>query len=126
MYNINKSKYFNKKNVFYRPWGKYTNLFKGKNFLVKELYVKPKGHLSLQKHFFRSEHWLVTQGRPKITLNNTNFFKEKNESIYIPKGAVHRIQNKFKKPVKIIEVQLGSILKETDIVRYEDIYGRVR
>ena len=63
------SKKFIKKNTFYRPWGKYTNLFNGKNFLIKEIHVNPKGILSLQKHFHRSEHWVVTQGKPKITLN---------------------------------------------------------
>ncbi len=94
--------------------------------MIKELYVKPKGILSLQKHFHRSEHWLVTQGRPKITLNNNSFIKKLNDSIFIPKGAVHRIANPFKQPVKIIEAQLGSILRETDIVRYQDIYGRVK
>ena len=125
MYNRNKSKYFNKKNIYYRPWGSYINLFEGKGFLVKELHVKSKGILSLQKHHHRSEHWMVTQGVPKITLNKEVFFKKPNESILIPLGAVHRIQNPYKKPVKIIEVQVGSILKETDIVRYKDIYGRV-
>ena len=126
MYNKNKNQYFKKKNVYYRPWGRYVNLFEGKGFLVKELYVKSKGLLSLQKHHYRAEHWMVTQGTPKITLNKHTFFKKPNESIHIPLGAIHRIQNIFKKPVKIIEVQVGSILKETDIVRYEDIYGRVK
>jgi len=125
MYNKNKNKYFNKKKVFYRPWGKYTNLFEGKGFLVKELYIKPKGLLSLQKHYHREEHWMITQGKPKITLNRKVFFKKQNDSIFIPLGSIHRIQNTFKKPVKIIEIQVGSILKETDIVRYQDIYGRV-
>ena len=126
MYGKNKSKYFKKKNVFYRPWGRYTNLYNGKNFLMKELYVKSKGILSLQKHFHRSEHWLVTQGKPKITLNKKVFYKKVNEATFIPLGAIHRIENPFKKPVKIIEAQLGSILKETDIVRYQDIYGRIK
>ena len=126
MYGKNKSKYFKKKNVFYRPWGSYTNLYNGKNFLMKELYVKSKGILSLQKHFHRSEHWLVTQGKPKITLNKKVFYKKVNEATFIPLGAIHRIENPFKKPVKIIEAQLGSILKETDIVRYQDIYGRIK
>ena len=125
MYNKNKNKYFNKKNVYYRPWGRYVNLFEGKGFLVKELHVKSKGILSLQKHHHRSEHWMVTQGVPKITLNKRAFFKRPNESIFIPLGAVHRIQNPYRKPVKIIEVQVGSILKETDIVRYKDVYGRI-
>ena len=125
IFNKNKSKYFKKKNVFYRPWGSYTNLFRGKNFLVKELNVKSKGILSLQKHHHRSEHWLITQGKPLITLNKKKISKSVNQSIYIPKGAIHRIENPFKINVKILEIQKGSILKETDIVRYQDIYGRV-
>ena len=125
IYNKNKSKYFRKKNVFHRPWGSYTNLFKGNNFLVKELIVKPKGILSLQKHFHRSEHWLITKGKPMITLNNKKILKSINDSVYIPKGAIHRIENPFNKTVNILEIQKGSILKETDIVRYQDIYGRV-
>ena len=125
IFNKNKSKYFKKKNVFYRPWGSYTNLFRGKNFLVKELNVKSKGILSLQKHYHRSEHWLITQGKPLITLNKEKLSKSVNQSIYIPKGAIHRIENPFKINVKILEIQKGSILKETDIVRYQDIYGRV-
>jgi mannose-1-phosphate guanylyltransferase/mannose-6-phosphate isomerase len=68
---------------------------------------------------------MITQGKPKITLNSKVFFKKQNDSIFIPLGSIHRIQNIFKKPVKIIEIQVGSILKETDIVRYQDIYGRV-
>ena len=126
IYDKFKNKYKKKKNVFFRPWGKYTNLYNGKNFLIKELYVKPKGVLSLQKHFHRSEHWVVTQGTPKITLNKKKFFLKADETIFIPVKSIHRIENPFKKPVKIIEAQLGSILKETDIVRYQDIYGRVK
>ena len=121
----NKKKYFKKKNVFYRPWGKYTNLFYGKGFLIKELVVNSKSSISLQKHRHRSEHWTVSSGKPKITINRNKFFKKINESVFISKGAVHRIENIFKKPVKIMEVQIGSILKETDIIRYKDIYGRV-
>jgi mannose-1-phosphate guanylyltransferase/mannose-6-phosphate isomerase len=126
MYDKNKNKYVNKKNVYYRPWGRYTNLFEGKHFLIKELFVKPKGILSLQKHHHRAEHWLVTQGNPKVTLNKENFIKRPNEHIFIPLEAIHRIQNPGKKPVKIMEAQVGSILKETDIVRYQDVYGRVK
>jgi len=125
MYDKNKKKYIKKKNIFFRPWGSYTNLFRGKNFLIKELYVKPKGVLSLQKHFHRAEHWFITQGSPKITLNNRSFIKKKNESIFIPLCFINRIENIKKKPVKIIEVQVGSILKENDIVRFQDVYGRV-
>ena len=126
MYDKNKNKYVKKKNVYYRPWGRYTNLFEGKEFLIKELFVKSKGILSLQKHHHRAEHWLVTQGNPKITLNKENFIKRPNEHIFIPLEAIHRIQNPGKKPVKIMEAQVGSILKETDIVRYQDVYGRVK
>jgi len=125
MYNRNKNKYFNKKNVYYRPWGRYTNLFLGNNFLIKELYIKSKASLSLQKHYHRSEYWLITQGVPKITINKDIFYKKKDESVFIPKGSIHRIENTFVKPVKIIEVQTGSILKESDIVRFKDIYNRV-
>ncbi len=126
IYKKNKSKYFKKKNVYYRPWGRYVNLFEGKGFLVKELYVKSKSSLSLQKHHHRSEYWLVTNGKPLITINKNKFTKKPNESVFIPQGAIHRIENPYKKPVKIIEVQTGHILKESDIVRYQDIYGRVR
>ena len=126
MFDKNKKNLIKKKNIFYRPWGNYTNLFNGKNFLIKELYVKPNGILSLQKHFHRSEHWLVTQGIAKVTLNKKKFLKRTNETIFIPKGAIHRIENINKIPVRIIEAQLGSIIKETDIVRYEDAYGRVK
>ena len=126
MYDKNKNKYLKKKNIFYRPWGKYTNLFKNKEFLIKELYVKPKGILSLQKHHYRAEHWLVTQGSAKIKLNKHIITKKPGEHIFIPLGAIHRVQNSGKKPVKIVEAQIGSILKETDIVRYQDVYGRAK
>ena len=122
----NKSKYFKKNNVFYRPWGKYTNLFNGKGFLVKELVVNPKSSISLQKHNYRSEHWLISSGKPKITINKEKFFKKAGETAFIPQGTVHRIENPFNKPVKIMEVQTGTILKETDIIRYKDIYGRIK
>ena len=125
IFNKNKSKYYKKTNVFYRPWGKYTNLYSGKGFLVKELVVNSKSSISLQKHKHRSEYWTVTSGKPKITINKRKFFKNVNETIFIPRGAKHRIENLFKKPVKIMEIQTGAILKETDIVRYKDIYGRV-
>ena len=125
MYNRNVNKYFRKKNTFYRPWGSYTNLFKGSGFLIKELRVKTNGLLSLQKHHHRSEHWLITQGIAEITLGKKLFIKKKNETIFIPLGSIHRIKNSYKTPLKIIEAQIGLVLKETDIVRFEDIYGRI-
>jgi len=124
MFNKNKKKYFKKKNIYYRPWGSYTNLFSGKNFLIKEINIKSKGILSLQKHYHRYEHWVVTKGKAKITLNKKFLSRSPMETIFIPKGAIHRIQNSSSKIVKIMEAQIGSILKETDIVRYEDVYGR--
>ena len=126
MYLKNKAKYFKKKNVYYRPWGRYVNLFEGQNFLVKELTVNSKSSISLQKHHHRSEHWMITQGKPKITINKKKFFKKENDSVFIPTGTTHRIENLYKKPIKIIEVQIGSILKESDIVRFQDIYGRIK
>ena len=125
MFDRNKVKYIKKKNIFYRPWGKYSNIFEGRGFLMKELYIKPKGLLSLQKHHHRAEHWLITKGIAKITLNKKTFLMKANETIFIPLGAIHRIQNIYKTPLKIIEAQVGSILKESDIVRFQDIYGRV-
>ena len=101
-----------------------TNLYYGKGFLVKELVINPNSSISLQKHNHRSEHWTVTSGKAKITINNKKFYKKSNETAFIPKGAIHRIENFFKKPVKIMEIQTGSILRETDIIRYQDIYGR--
>jgi len=121
----NKSKNNIKKNTFHRPWGKYINLYSGKGFLLKELVINPKSSISLQKHTYRSERWTIIAGKPKITINKNKFFKKPNETAFIPKGAVHRIENPFNKLVQIVEVQTGVILKESDIVRYKDIYGRV-
>ena len=120
-----KSKSNMKKNTFHRPWGKYINLYSGKGFLLKELTINPKSSISLQKHAYRSERWTIISGRPKITINKNKFFKSPNQTAFIPKGVLHRIENPFNKPVQIVEVQTGSILKESDIVRYKDIYGRV-
>jgi len=121
----NKSKYFKKSNVFRRPWGRYINLYSGKGFLVKELIINSKSSISLQKHQHRSEYWTITSGKPIITINKKKYFKGVNETAFVPKGALHRIENPYKAPVKIIEIQTGPILKESDIIRYKDIYGRV-
>ena len=86
---------------------------------MKELYVKSKGLLSLQKHHHRSEHWLITQGIAKVTLDKKTFLMKPDEKIFIPLGSVHRIQNNYKTPLKIIEAQVGSILKESDIVFFK-------
>jgi len=129
IFNVIKSKTtktYIKKNTFHRPWGNYKNYFKGDSFLLKELIVNKKSSISLQKHYHRAEHWTVASGRPKITIGKKVFFKEINESVFIPSGSIHRIENIYNVPVRIIEAQLGNILKETDIVRYKDAYGRVK
>jgi len=122
----NKPKYLKKKNVIYRPWGKYTNLFNGKGFLIKELVINPKSSISLQKHKHRSEHWSISSGKAKITINKRRYIKKNGDTAFIPKGFLHRIENPYKRPVVIMEAQTGSILKESDIIRYKDIYGRVK
>ena len=121
-----RKKYFNKKNTFFRPWGKFTNLYKGKNFLIKEIVVKPKKKLSLQKHFFRSEHWLIKKGTAHIILNGQNLKKRIDDTIFIPKGAIHRVENKSHNSLVIYEAQIGKVLKETDIIRFKDDYGRAK
>ena len=126
IFNKKKSNYLKKKNVFKRPWGHYINLYRGKGFLIKEIFVKPKGILSLQKHYHRSERWLITQGNAKIILNKKVIYKKTSETITIPKRSIHRIENNSNKPIRIMEAQIGKILKESDIVRYEDVYGRVK
>jgi len=115
-----------KRNTYYRPWGNYKNFLKGDNFLLKELTINKNSSISLQKHHHRSEHWTVISGKPKITIGRKIFFKKRNECVFIPKGSIHRIENIYDKPIKIVEAQLGSLLKETDIVRYKDIYGRIK
>jgi len=108
-----------------RPWGQFTHIFVGKDFQVKELVVNPGATLSLQKHKYRSENWVVVQGKANVTLNKKNISLNKSDSIFIPQGAVHRIENRQKSILKIIEVQTGSYLGEDDIIRIKDIYGRV-
>ncbi len=108
-----------------RPWGQFTNIFVGKNFQVKELVVKPGAILSLQKHKYRSENWVVVEGKANVTLNKKKIILHKSDSIFIPQGAIHRIENRQKSILKIIEVQTGSYLGEDDIIRLKDVYGRV-
>jgi len=114
------------KNTFFRPWGKYINLFKGKNFLLKELVINSKSSISLQKHIHRAEKWTVVSGKCKVTVNNKKFIIKEADSVFVPRGIVHRIENLYNVPVIIAEVQMGSILKETDIIRYHDQYGRTK
>ena len=107
-----------------RPWGSFETIAAGKEFQVKRIIVKPGQSLSLQSHAKRAEHWIVVEGRAKVIIDNEVKFLEANESIYIPIGAKHRLENSEKNDVILIEVQTGSYLGEDDIIRYDDIYMR--
>lgn len=109
-----------------RPWGRFTTLFKAEGVQVKELYIHPQARMSLQKHAHRSEHWVVLSGTARVTRNNEIIDVRENESVFVPKECVHRIENAMKKPLIIMEVQSGSYLGEDDIIRYEDDYGRTK
>ncbi|MCH2163287.1 MAG: mannose-1-phosphate guanylyltransferase/mannose-6-phosphate isomerase [Marinovum sp.] len=108
----------------HRPWGHYETLALGKRFQVKQIVVKPGGKLSLQSHLHRSEHWVVVAGTATVTVGETRKMLAENQSVYIPLGEVHRLENEGKVPLTLIEVQSGSYLGEDDIIRYEDVYDR--
>ena len=108
----------------YRPWGWFEVLISGDCFKVKRIYVKPGAALSLQKHKHRSEHWVVVEGTAEILINGNSSSLIKGESVFVPREAPHRIQNKSKSPIILIEVQIGDYLGEDDIIRYDDIYSR--
>jgi mannose-1-phosphate guanylyltransferase/mannose-6-phosphate isomerase len=111
-------------NRVYRPWGFYESLIQGGRFQVKRIVVTPGEKLSLQKHFHRAEHWVVVQGTALVTRDDEVLMVRENESIYLPLGCVHRLDNPGRIPLTLIEVQSGSYLGEDDIVRLEDTYGR--
>mgnify|MGYP001434227992 CR=1 FL=1 len=108
----------------YRPWGWYESLVVGGRFQVKRIHVHPGAALSLQSHHHRAEHWIVVEGTAKVTVNDEVKLVTENQSVYIPLGAVHRLENPGKLPMVLIEVQTGSYLGEDDIIRYEDVYAR--
>jgi mannose-1-phosphate guanylyltransferase / mannose-6-phosphate isomerase len=108
----------------HRPWGSYQSIDLGERHQVKRIIVKPGGRLSLQKHHHRSEHWIVVRGAARVTVNELVKIVHENESIYIPIGATHRMENPGKIPLELIEVQTGSYLGEDDIIRIEDDYQR--
>src|SRR5579872_6938727 len=108
----------------HRPWGSYQSVDMGDRHQVKRIIVKPGGRLSLQKHYHRSEHWIVVRGTARVTVNDLVKTVHENESIYIPMGAVHRMENPGKIMLELIEVQTGSYLGEDDIIRIEDDYRR--
>jgi len=108
----------------YRPWGWYESLVMGGRFQVKRIVVHPGAALSLQSHHHRSEHWIVVEGTARVTVDADVRLISENQSVYIPLGAVHRMENPGKVPMVLIEVQTGSYLGEDDIIRYEDVYAR--
>jgi len=111
-------------NRAYRPWGFYESLINGERFQVKRIVVKPGQRLSLQKHFHRAEHWVVVAGTALVMRDEDQVMVRENESIYLPLGCVHRLENPGRIPLELIEVQSGAYLGEDDIVRIEDTYGR--
>lgn len=110
----------------YRPWGYYTVLNQGEGYLTKMICVFKKGQLSLQSHNYRSEHWVVLSGSARVTLDNKTFMLKPGQSIDIPVKAKHSLANPYDEDLKIMEVQKGDKLVEEDIIRYKDIYGRVK
>ena len=110
--------------VYERPWGTYKSIEMGDLFQAKIITVVPGGRLSLQKHFKRSEHWVVVEGVATITVDDSVKDYQVGDHVYIPLESVHRLENKTSTQVSIIEVQVGSYLGEDDIVRLDDIYDR--
>jgi len=108
----------------HRPWGWFESLAVGERFQVKRIHVHPGAALSLQSHHHRSEHWIVVEGTAKVTVDDEVRLVTENQSVYIPLGSVHRMENPGKVPMVLIEVQTGSYLGEDDIIRYEDVYAR--
>ena len=109
----------------FRPWGSYISIASGENWLVKLIEVNPEASLSLQKHNFRAEHWIVVKGTADVRIEDEKTTLNENQSTFIPQGALHQLSNSKKSKLKIIEVQSGSLLSEEDIERFEDRYGRV-
>ena len=111
--------------TMYRPWGSYTVLGDGPGYKMKKLVVNPGERLSLQLHYHRSEHWIVIGGTAKVTLGDEIKMVHENESVFIPMSTKHCLENPGRLPLEIIEVQNGKYLEEDDIVRFDDVYGRV-
>ena len=109
----------------HRPWGWYDSLESGQYFQVKRLHLNPGAKLSLQMHNKRAEHWIVINGEATVTNDKKIFSLKKGESTFIPQGTIHALENQTNEPIEIIEVQSGTYLGEDDIVRFEDIYGRI-
>ncbi len=110
----------------YRPWGVYDSIDNGERYQVKRITVKPGEKLSVQMHHHRAEHWIVVSGTARVTNGEKTYLVTENQSTYIPIGQIHALENPGMIPLELIEVQSGSYLGEDDIVRFEDIYGRVK
>ncbi len=108
----------------HRPWGWFETLAFSDRFQVKRIVVKPGGILSLQSHLHRAEHWIVVSGTARVTIGEIVSLVPENQSVFIPLGAKHRLENPGKVPMVLIEVQTGAYLGEDDIIRYEDVYAR--
>lgn len=119
-----RAEYINHREV-YRPWGKYDSIDSGTRYQVKRITVNPGAKLSLQMHHHRAEHWVVVSGTAKVTNGEKTYLVTENESTYIPIGQVHTLENPGKIDLEMIEVQSGSYLGEDDILRFDDLYGRV-
>jgi mannose-1-phosphate guanylyltransferase / mannose-6-phosphate isomerase len=112
--------------TMYRPWGSYTVLGEGPSYKMKKIVVESGQRLSLQMHYHRSEHWIVINGTAKVTIGDQEQMVHENESVFIPKSTKHRLENPGKLTLEIIEIQNGAYLEEDDIVRFDDIYGRIK
>jgi mannose-1-phosphate guanylyltransferase/mannose-6-phosphate isomerase len=108
----------------HRPWGSFTILEEGERYKIKRIVVDPNQRLSLQMHYHRSEHWVVVKGTAKVTIGAEEQLIHENESVYVPKSQVHRLENPGKVPLELIEVQVGEYVGEDDIIRFEDMYQR--
>ena len=107
-----------------RPWGKYEVLVEDAGYKVKRITVIPGGRLSLQSHAYRAEHWVIVSGIVKVTVGDNVSSKKSGESVHIPLGAIHRLENETDNDMVLIEVQTGTYFGEDDIKRYEDVYAR--
>ena len=110
--------------IVYRPWGSFDSVDEGERYKVKRITVKPGARLSKQMHHHRAEHWVVVRGTARVFRDDEVFDLHENESVFIPLGSTHYLENPTAEPLDIIEVQSGAYLGEDDIVRFDDIYGR--
>ncbi len=108
-----------------RPWGEWETIDVGETYIVKRITVHPGGKLSLQKHNYRNEHWIIVQGKAFVTLGEEQKIYQENDHIFIPVKTTHRVENKETSNLIFIEIQTGDILDEKDIIRLDDKYNRI-